>query len=613
MDKCPACGEKLPPIIEEEGIQLLHCPNCGESLKTKTVEAIEPEAKKTRKQDKADKEPAAPPPVIRLPAKQLDKKEEKILAKAQERLKLLERFLSSAARIPLVLRDPGTGVTLKSYRIGLASIRVAAEGMTGRYFVSEPELEPEDILGYSMALENIYMKAEIPEDVVTTLSKRSHRTDVVVKKASINLSQALEPHIRSALKTLGIDNDETRTKVTYYIARELFGYGVLNIMVEDPEIEDINCIGPGLYIGVYHRSFSHYRWLWSNAYFRDDDEVNDFMNKLAHAVGHGLTVAKPYGDFALPSGDRFAGIFGRDIAARGPGFTIRKFAVMPWSLPHIVKSGVLSPLMAAYLWYALEQKAIVGLAGPTGSGKTSLFNALLACLHPNSMFYTIEDTYELYLPARGWRAMTVKRPSMMTAREVQVTEAELIKMALRMRPDYIVVGEVRSEDAIYHLLNAAFTGHGGGFTFHADSASAFFSRLAIMLRKAELSESLLSFFWGCGIMSYHDTPVGRLRRMTEVAEIVPDPSNVMGFRIQNVFNWRQETDTFEPDTADEIFARSAKLNMLVDRLGASREKIIADIERKTAVITEGIERGITDALEYHEYLKKRYYTAGGEQ
>ncbi|MEM4303919.1 MAG: hypothetical protein QXQ70_08515 [Candidatus Caldarchaeum sp.] len=115
---------------------------------------------------------------------------------AQERLKLLERFLSSAARIPLVLRDPGTGVTLKSYRIGLASIRVAAEGMTGRYFVSEPELEPEDILGYSMALENIYMKAEIPEDVVTTLSKRSHRTDVVVKKASVNLSQALEPRFK---------------------------------------------------------------------------------------------------------------------------------------------------------------------------------------------------------------------------------------------------------------------------------------------------------------------------------------------------------------------------------------------------------------------------------
>jgi len=586
-----------------DGLQLLYCPNCGKPVKKASAEEVE----------KAPAPVLQPPALRPEPVAELGKKEEKILAKAQQRLKLLERFLSSAARTPLTLRDPGTGTTLKTYRIGLASVRIAAEGMTGRYFVTEPPMEPEDVLGYSMALENIYMKAEIPEDVITTLSKRSHRTDIVVKKSSINLTQALEPHIRSALKTLGLDNEETRTKVTYYVARELFGYGVLNVMVEDPEIEDINCIGPGVYIGVYHRGFSHYRWLWSNAYFRDDDEVNDFMNRLAHAVGHGLTVAKPYGDFALPSGDRFAGIFGRDISARGPGFTIRKFAIMPWSLPHMVKSRMLTPLMAAYLWFALEQKAIVGLAGPTGSGKTSLFNAILSCLHPNSMFYTIEDTYELYLPFRGWRATTVKRPSMITVKETQVTEAELIKMALRMRPDYIVVGEVRTEDAIYHLLNAAFTGHGGGFTFHADSASAFFSRLAIMLRKAELSESLLSFFWGCGIMSYHDTPMGRLRRMTEVAEIVPDPSNVMGFRIQNVFNWRQETDVFEPDTADELFKRSMKLNMLVDRMGASREKILADIERKTAVIIEGIEKGITDALEYHEYLKKRYYVTDGEQ
>ncbi|MEM4273683.1 MAG: ATPase, T2SS/T4P/T4SS family [Candidatus Caldarchaeum sp.] len=604
MDRCPYCGNEFP--AEVDGLQLLYCPSCGEALKSREKEKAEPQLRK-------DAIPSPqPPPVVKLPEKKLDKKEEKILAKAQQRLKLLERFLSSAARVPLVLRDPGTGETLRAYKLGFASVRIAAEGVTGRYFIDEPALEPEDILAYSMALENIYMKANIPEDVVTTLSKRSHRTDVVIHKASISLSQALEPHIRSALKALGLDNEVSRAKVTYYVARELFGYGVVNVMMEDPEIEDINCIGPGIYVAVYHRGFSHYRWLYSNAYFRDDDEVNDFMNKVAHAVGHGLTVAKPYGDFALPSGDRFAGIFGRDLAARGPGFTIRKFAIMPWSLPHIVKTKVLSPLMAAYLWFALEQKAIIGLAGPTGSGKTSLFNALLACLHPNAMFYTIEDTYEIYLPHRGWRATTVKRPSMMTARETQVTEAELIKMALRMRPDYIVVGEVRSEDAVYHLLNAAFTGHGGGFTFHADSSSAFFNRLAIMLRKSDLSESLLSFFWGCGIMSYHDTPRGRLRRMMEIAEIVPDPSSVSGFRIETVAKWTESTDTFEPEGVEDLYRRSPKLNMLVERMGASKDKIIMDIERKAAAISEGIERGITDALEFHEFLKQRYYAIAPE-
>jgi flagellar protein FlaI len=277
----------------------------------------------------------------------------------------------------------------------------------------------------------------------------------------------------------------------------------------------------------------------------------------------------------------------------------------------MVASNMLSSLTAAYLWFALEQKAIIGIAGPTGSGKTSLFNALLGCLHPNSMLYTIEDTYELYLPHRGWRATTVKRPSMMASREVQVTEAELIKMALRMRPDYIVVGEVRSEDAIYNLLNAAFTGHGGGFTFHADSASAFFSRLAIMLKKAELSESLLSFFWGCGITTYQDSAKGRLRRMIEVAEIIPDINEPTGFRIQQVMRWRGDTDTFEPEAVEDLYENSVKLKQIVERYGHRKERVIADIEKKVKAINDGIRLGIKDALAFHEYLMQNYYGGGG--
>ncbi|MEM4415609.1 MAG: ATPase, T2SS/T4P/T4SS family [Candidatus Caldarchaeum sp.] len=604
MDTCPSCGSELPEKAGA-GLELAvsFCPNCGARL--------EKEQKKAqRMEEKLEKQAAAPPPLKAEPEPELSKSERKLLEKASERLKLLERFLSTAARLPHVNRDPGTGETLKTYVLGMARVRIAREGVTGRYFISEPPLTPEELLAYSLAVEDIYMKAEIPEDVTAMLSKRMERVDIPVRR-TISLAEIIKPHIKTALKTVGIYDENSATKLTYYVSRELFGYGVINILMEDPEVEDINCLGPRIYVGVYHRGFSHLRWLWTNAYFRDDDEVNDYMNRLAHAVGHGLTAAKPYGDFALPSGERFAGIFGREISARGPGFTIRKFAVMPWSLPHMVKSKVLSPLVAAYLWYALEQKAIIGLAGPTGSGKTSLFNALLSCLHPNSTMYTIEDTYELYLPFRGWRPTTVKRPSMLAVREVQVTEAELIKMALRMRPDYIVVGEVRTEDAIYNLLNAAFTGHGGGFTYHADSASAFFSRLAIMLRKAQLSESLLSFFWGCGIMSYYDTPAGRLRRITEVAEIVPDVKEETGFRIHIVFRWNASTDSFTPDSVEELYDRSVKLKTLTERVGVSRESIIHDIERKIKAVMEGVEQNITDALHFHEKLTTSYYGMGG--
>jgi flagellar protein FlaI len=604
--RCPGCGGELPYV----GELLLYCPECGSRVIEEGLRV--PEEAPERPEVEAVEE--AEPPKVKKAKRLLEKQEEKIVRKAEERLKLLERFLSSAARVPVVLTDPGTGETMKTYRIGVATVRIAREGITGRYYVTEPPLDPIDILAYSIGLETIYMKAEIPDNALASLARRSHRTDVELQEAVTKLDELVRPHVESAYKAVGIVGQERKNrawKVSYYIMRELFQYGVVSVPMEDPYIEDINVLGPRVYIGVYHRDFSHYRWLWTNAYFRDDDEVNDYMNRLAHAVGHGLTAAKPYGDFALPSGDRFAGMFGRDISARGPSFTVRKFAVMPWSLPHMVASNMLSSLTAAYLWFALEQKAIIGIAGPTGSGKTSLFNALLGCLHPNSMLYTIEDTYELYLPHRGWRATTVKRPSMMASREVQVTEAELIKMALRMRPDYIVVGEVRSEDAIYNLLNAAFTGHGGGFTFHADSASAFFSRLAIMLKRAELSESLLSFFWGCGITTYQDSAKGRLRRMIEVAEIIPDINEPTGFRIQQVMRWRGDTDTFEPEAVEDLYDNSVKLKQIVERYGHRKERVIADIEKKVKAINDGIRLGIRDALAFHEYLMQNYYGGGG--
>jgi archaeal flagellar protein FlaI len=610
VDRCPGCGDMLPKI--RAGELLLYCPSCGSRIE-EGVKAQPTVQEATQASTVLETEAAAPPPVKPVEKARLEPSEERMVKRAEERLKLLERFLSSAARVPLVLTDPGTGETLKTYRIGVASVRVAREGVTGRYYISEPPLDPLDILVYSIGLETIYMKAEIPDNALASLARRSYRTDVELQEAVTRLDSLVKPHVESALRAVGAAGEwkDRLERVSYYIMRELFGYGVVAVPMEDPYIEDINVLGPKIYVGVYHRDFSHYRWLWTNAYFRDDDEINDYMNRLAHAVGHGLTAAKPYGDFALPSGDRFAGMFGRDISARGPGFTVRKFAVMPWSLPHMVASNMLSILAAAYLWFALEQKAIIGIAGPTGSGKTSLFNALLGCLHPNSMFYTIEDTYELFLPHRGWRATTVKRPSMMASREVQVTEAELIKMALRMRPDYIVVGEVRSEDAIYNLLNAAFTGHGGGFTFHADSASAFFSRLAIMLKKAELSESLLSFFWGCGITTYQDSPKGRLRRMIEVAEILPDINEPTGFKIHQVMRWRAETDGFEPEAVEDLFERSVKLKQIVERYGRGKDRIIDDIEKKVRAISDGIQLGIRDAEAFHRYLMERYYGGAG--
>jgi len=628
---CGYCGswlteEDLIVYTEEEGLE------GGEAEKKASVTAIKAEtAQQVSIGEKGVRRGVEAKTVLRQPAKAQAKARVEVtpakpivtprptrprteaekpveLKKAEERLRALERFLSTTARIPFVARDDGRGETLASYRVGIANVRIAkTDEVTAWYMVSEPPLDAEDVLAYAIALETVYRKAEIPERSIAILSKRRHVVDVEEEGEVKPLDEILRPYVVEAYKEVGVNPSEDEVqKLLYYLNRELFRFSQIDVLMEDPRIEDINVIGPRIYVGVYHRDFSQYRWLWTNIYFRDDEELNDFMNRLAHTVGHGLTIAKPYADFALPGGERFAGIIGREITARGPSLTIRKFATNPYSLPYLVYSGMLSPLMAAYLWFALEQKAIIGIAGPTGSGKTTLFNALLACLHPNSTIYTIEDVYELYLPHRGWRCTTTRKPSMLASQEVTISETELLKMALRMRPDYVIIGEVRSEDAVYHLLNAAFTGHGGGFTFHAGSSQEFYNRLAIMLQRTGMSETLLSFFWGCAITSYYDTPKGRLRRTIEVAEIVPTEGRTR-FEPREIFSWNSEQDSFSPNSPAEVYDKSVKMQWLTSRIGVSREKIIRDLELKMQAIKDGVNMKMFDAIAFYQYLRKHYY------
>lgn len=623
---CPKCGGDVTYLIPYlRGRGSIWCGYCGSALTLSELivyEEDEEEADRGGEGAKAalrqvtevktiEKERAtavtkpAPPKPVKPP--KVERSAE--LRRAEERLRALERFLATAARIPFVAKDDGRGETMASYKVGIAGVRIArVDEVTAYYMVSEPPLDAEDLLAYATALEAIYRRAEIPERAVALLSKRRHVTDVEEEEEVKPLAEIIRPYVVEAYKTIGINpsEDDVQT-LMYYLNRELFRFSQIDVLIEDPRIEDINVIGPRIYVGVYHRDFSQYRWLWTNIYFRDDEELNDFMNRLAHTVGHGLTIAKPYADFALPGGERFAGIIGREITARGPSLTIRKFATSPYSLPYLVRAGMLSPLMAAYIWFALEQKAIIGVAGPTGSGKTTLFNALLACLHPNSTIYTIEDVYELYLPHRGWRATTTRKPSMLTSQELVISETELLKMALRMRPDYVIIGEVRSEDAVYHLLNAAFTGHGGGFTFHAGSAKEFYNRLAIMLQRSGMSETLLSFFWGCAITSYYDTPRGRLRRAIEIAEIVPVEGGAR-FEPHRIFSWNAEGDSFAPDDAFEVYKKSVKMQWLTSMIGISPEKLVRDLELKMDAIKAGVNNRLFDVDSFHQFLKKYYYS-----
>ncbi len=505
---------------------------------------------------------------------------------AQEILKSLREIVALNVTAPTALKDDGTrGKTLESYRVGLARVRIAEEvtkevaniakpyPVKCLYLVDEPPLEAKEILAYAMVIYKLYTSAPTPP---TSILRRGKTLTRSYEKSS-DIETFIEEALKDVVAKLRLSQEQAAV-VRYYVDRELVHYGILSVPMQDPDIEDISCTAPATPVHVIHRRYADYLYLETNIIFPNDDTVTDFMLRHAHRAGAGLTIAKPYSDFVLHDGSRFSGVIGSELTAEGPAFTIRRFPENPFSLPQLVAKRALSPLMAAYLWLALEARAIFGIAGPTGSGKTTLFSALLACLNPRAKVITIEDTFEIRIPHNHWLRMTTRRPAALVAKELEVHESELIDMAMRMRPNYLIVGEVRRDDSVYHLLKAAFSGHGGGFTFHAGSAEEFYSRLGLMLNRTGINEALLSFLWGCAITDHVETPTGRGRRVVEIAEILPNQSSQSGIAVEKVFQWEREKDTFSPNTAEEVVRRSTKLSQT---FGASA---VDELEKRARLI-----------------------------
>jgi archaeal flagellar protein FlaI len=540
--RCPGCGAENEAVAE-------FCVECGRKLKvSKRVEE-----KKVRRAVKAKRV----------------KDEEGM---AENILKALQQFLLTNLPVPQPLKEPddaSRAETIAKYRVGLATVRIAKLGVKGLYLVTEPEITAEGKLAYALTLDSLFRESRLPAVEMVRQPMRVGRE--MERPETQIIDSMITSIIEGQLARIGVDPNPDRVlEVKYYVNRNVFGYGPVDVPVNDPAVEDISCVGPRIPVMIAHRDYGHLHYLTSNIAFTSDDEVNDFMNRHAHRANTVMTLHKPYADFPLTDGSRFAGILGRELSAFGPTFTIRKWPTDPWSLPRLVQMRMLTPLMAAYTWFALENKALIGIAGPTASGKTSLFTALLTCLEPNSKIITIEDTFEINIPHKHWLPLTGRRSAMIAAGQLEISESELIDIAMRMRPDFLVIGEVRKDESVYYLLKSAFTGHGGGFTFHAGSPSEFYSRLALMLKKTGMSEAMLTFLWGCVITSFQDTAKGRARRVVSIAEILPNPSKPEGMDVIDIFRYRASDDSFIPEDPYEVVSKVSQAEMVYEGDGLRR-------------------------------------------
>jgi len=496
---------------------------------------------------------------------------------AEEIYEALKEVLASRAARPVTLVDTGRGRTLETYNIGIAVVRIGVDESTGEglYYISEPPMTGKEEALYAYVLRKLTYEMR-PEEAQ-------------------NILQAISSRLEEAAESLGMMGDVDLAKVGYYLNREIAGYGPIHALILDDNIEDIKCVGVNQPVIVVHRRYGRLGWLTTNITFTNEDVLADFVRRLAYKGGRGISTAVPYVDAQLPpptpqhhAGMRLAATIGREITRGGSSFVIRKFPRTPLSLSDLIQRKALSSLMAAYLWYVAEQKRIFFAAGPTGSGKTTLLNAILGVLDPRLSYITIEDVFEIQLPTWRWTAMTTRRSFTIIESRYEIKIEDLVAMAMRMRPDYLIVGEVRTPEQLIGLLFSSTTGHGALTSIHAQDPDALLVRLFTM----RIERSALDLLWGCAITQPVKLPggLGIERRVVKIAEFVPGEEGVI---VNEVFKWSPETDTFHPSSLEELWERSQRLQMLSESLGLSKETILNDIGRRARFLEEN-RLGFTD-------------------
>lgn len=363
-----------------------------------------------------------------------------------------------------------------------------------------------------------------------------------------------------------------REKFAYYIIRDFVGLERIEPLMRDPNLEDISCIGPGIPVYVYHRKYGS---LKTNVVFKSSEELNRFIVKLAQMCGRHVSVANPLLEGALPDGSRVQATYAitKDISTRGSTFTIRKFTKDPLTITDMLNFGTIPPLLAAYLWLAIEYRQSILISGGTATGKTSMLNALSLFIPPEAKVVSIEDTPELRLPHEHW-IQKIAREGVEGAGAV--TMFDLLKAALRERPDYIVVGEVRGKEA-YVLFQGMATGHPGLATIHSEDMETLVDRLTtppISLPPSLLHALDIIIFMGRSRIGSVD--VRRVREMHEV--ITVDVKN--GRPVTNkLAHWIPGDDRFE-------FAsdKSYVIDKIIRERGISPESVWGELRRRAYVL-----------------------------
>ncbi|GAA0722086.1 flagellar protein FlaI [Halorubrum trapanicum] len=367
-------------------------------------------------------------------------------------------------------------------------------------------------------------------------------------------------------------------KLLYYLKRDFIGYERIDPIKYDINVEDISCDGYNSPVFVYH---SEYEQIITNIH-HGTDELDDFVVKLAQRSGKGISKRRPQVDATLPDGSRAQLTLGREVSDHGTNYTIRQFNDVPFTPIDLINWKTFSLDEMAFLWLSIENHKSLIFAGGTASGKTTSLNAVSLFIPSNAKIVSIEDTREVELPQRNWIA-SVTRPSFSDDDKGDIDEFDLLEAALRQRPDYIVMGEIRGEEG-RTAFQVMSTGHTTYTTFHADSVGEVLKRFTT--DPINVSKTMFTALDLVSIQTSTRVQGKKVRRNKSITEINHYDAENDEINVQDVFQWQAETDEFlqmgDSNTLEDI---------MFDR-GWSRATLDEELRKRRVVLAYLIDRGL---------------------